>query len=259
MWWMAVAWADVPTFDAQRATLQAALPDRQVALAAVGADADGRFSASHGFTDPDGITLDEAMTCTVTTWEPLLLACSLGFAGSWNARSELVHAEVEGQRLVFEPMPESATGALTLSQALQEKSVVLTRWLDQARPWDETGGATAAPIGRPPPPPPSPAVLVEGSGSVAPEEHHEVVASVLSRHAGQLRYCYESTLRSIPDHEGVYRVVLGIDAGRVTHPVGVTGDNQDLADCIHRRATIWRFPTSVTGEVRWAWTLQLKD
>ena len=79
------------------------------------------------------------------------------------------------------------------------------------------------------------------------------VKKVVQRNFGQLKYCYETELRSNPNLSGRVEVEWTVAGGRVTS-VGVlanTTGNKALGDCIASKLKRWRGWGEFEGDVSW--------
>ncbi len=73
----------------------------------------------------------------------------------------------------------------------------------------------------------------------------------MRRYAGQLNYCYERRLKTLPDLAGTMTVSWTVEAGRVV----ATGydsrdmDDDDLATCVMKKVKRWSFAEDFSGDL----------
>ena len=91
-----------------------------------------------------------------------------------------------------------------------------------------------------------------GKGDTMLEEGDtDAVMTVVRRHAGQVKYCYEAQLKTNPSLNGRVEVSLTINKGRAMNPtvfMNSTGSDA-LGECIVGKIRAWNFPNEVSGEV----------
>jgi len=78
----------------------------------------------------------------------------------------------------------------------------------------------------------------------------DVIADVIKRNLGQIRYCYERQLSSNPELYGKVLVKFTIDAGGIVGESRVdasTLKSQMVEGCILRRMASWKFPNPKGG------------
>ncbi len=121
----------------------------------------------------------------------------------------------------------------------------------------EPSADVAVPTPRAPPdvvPPPDPApTTTEAAEPLDRQATAAAVRDVFKRYAGQLQYCYESVLSSIPDASGHANVVLQIEDG-VAIDVLVddhTTADQMFTDCLSDKVADWNFEGVPDGSVTW--------
>ena len=87
------------------------------------------------------------------------------------------------------------------------------------------------------------------------------VTKTVRSYAGQIKYCYESRLKSVPGLGG--RVEIGWSIEPTGIAAGVytvsndTGD-AELAKCIEGKIRRWKFPSETQGDVSWPFLLTAK-
>jgi len=77
--------------------------------------------------------------------------------------------------------------------------------------------------------------------------------------SGQIKYCYESRLKVVPDLGGRVEIGWSIgDDGSVSGVYTVSNDTGDaeLAKCIEGKIRRWKFPASASGDVQWPFVLR---
>jgi hypothetical protein len=77
------------------------------------------------------------------------------------------------------------------------------------------------------------------------------IRSVVRRHSGQVKACYEERLEERPGLAGRLAVDVKIQQGRVVEvsvAEDTTGDER-LARCVVRRIKRWRFDVAVTDDI----------
>lgn len=105
-------------------------------------------------------------------------------------------------------------------------------------------------------PPPEPAPVVEPdpvapAAQPAASDPATAVRQTVKSNFGQLTWCYEKLLRVQPDLAGRVEVGWRVVEGS-THDVQVTDNttgSDELADCIARKVSTWRWPLVVEGEI----------
>lgn len=113
----------------------------------------------------------------------------------------------------------------------------------------KAGGGTAEVGG-------GPAVKVEGDVNLGVADYDDVtdqnaVKQVVNRNFGQLKYCYETRLKTNPSLSGRVEVEWNIARTRVTSAAvfaNTTGDDV-FAQCIVNKIKRWKFPAEVEGEM----------
>ncbi|MCB9761542.1 MAG: AgmX/PglI C-terminal domain-containing protein [Alphaproteobacteria bacterium] len=102
-----------------------------------------------------------------------------------------------------------------------------------------------------------PATQVTGALSLGQEDAFleegdaGAVRKVVKKYSGQIKYCYESQLKSDPTLQGRVDVSFTVNKGRVVNASlfsNSTG-NDALGKCIVGKVKLWRFPDDVQGEV----------
>jgi len=81
----------------------------------------------------------------------------------------------------------------------------------------------------------------------------DVVREAVRRQLAQVKACYEHSLKSNPEIQGRMELDFAVEGGRVIAAdvlLNETGD-ADLAACVARKVSRWRFPAEVTTDVTW--------
>lgn len=85
------------------------------------------------------------------------------------------------------------------------------------------------------------------------------VSAVIKSNAGQLKYCYENRLKSVPNLQGRVEVGWSINGGKASGVYLIansTGD-AELADCIIKKIGRWTFPADSDGDIdSWPFVFQ---
>jgi hypothetical protein len=100
----------------------------------------------------------------------------------------------------------------------------------------------------------------EGEADDMEQTDQGTVKKVVQKNAGQLKYCYETELKSNPDLNGRVEIEWNIAGGRVTAAdvfANTTGDSE-LATCIVSKIKRWTFPPEIEGEVQWPFIFKQK-
>lgn len=87
------------------------------------------------------------------------------------------------------------------------------------------------------------------------------VTKTVRSYAGQIKYCYESRLKSVPGLGGRVEVGWTIEpTGTVSGVYTVSNDTGDaeLAKCIEGKIRRWKFPPETEGDVSWPFLLSAK-
>jgi hypothetical protein len=104
--------------------------------------------------------------------------------------------------------------------------------------------------------------VTAGSGSVdAVAGSENEVRATVKQYAGQLRYCYESVMKTDPTLEGRVEVRWTVAAGRVVgspYVIANTTTSGELADCIVKKIRRWDFPADVEGDMSFPFLFQPK-
>jgi TonB family protein len=99
---------------------------------------------------------------------------------------------------------------------------------------------------------PNAAVVTPGAAVVRGSLPREVIAAVVRRHLGEVRFCYESRLAAEPALEGRVTVQLTIGPDGAVTSSRVTGDttgSADLGACIAAAVSRWTFPAPEGGGI----------
>lgn len=87
------------------------------------------------------------------------------------------------------------------------------------------------------------------TGPGAPPLNAELLPYIV-KYAGQVKYCYETGLKSNATLSGRIEIAMVLQQGRVTSATvqqNTTGD-EALGDCIAKKVARWPFPTEFSGE-----------
>ncbi len=101
----------------------------------------------------------------------------------------------------------------------------------------------------------------EGEADGMEQSEAAKVKTTVQRYAGQLKYCYETRLKSNPDLGGRVEIEWVIAGGRVSSAstfANTTGDSE-LASCIEGKIKRWSFPPGTDGEVVWPFIFKQKN
>lgn len=89
----------------------------------------------------------------------------------------------------------------------------------------------------------------------------DAARKTVSRYAGQLKYCYESRLKAVPNLEGRIVMAWTVSSGATEsiYVVSNTTGDAELAGCIERKIRRWKFTDSVEGDMEWPFVFSAKS
>ena len=157
-----------------------------------------------------------------------LAGCALPAEAALSAEVTIAAGEVVAVRQVA---PGEGLDASARACAL---GVLFSARLDEA-----ATGTVEVSLWSPPTPPPF------------SEADAAAIQRVVHHNAGQIRSCYEQSLRLAPSLSGALTMKMQLEAGRVAGVAfeGSASGDEALRSCITRRAVAWRFPEGASGEV----------
>jgi len=81
----------------------------------------------------------------------------------------------------------------------------------------------------------------------------DVLRSTIRRQIGQIKACYERSLKSNPNLQGRMELDFAVEGGQVLAASVIANETGDeaLATCVVRQVTRWRFPDEVTADITW--------
>ena len=87
------------------------------------------------------------------------------------------------------------------------------------------------------------------------------VKAVIRRYAGQLKYCYESRLRSVAGLSGRVEIGWSVYGGKVegVYVVSNSSGDSELADCIVKKVRNWQFGDDVEGDLSWPFVFRASE
>ncbi|MEZ4235973.1 MAG: AgmX/PglI C-terminal domain-containing protein [Myxococcota bacterium] len=101
-----------------------------------------------------------------------------------------------------------------------------------------------------------------GSGTVDAVSGSEgEFRGTIKQYAGQLRYCYESILKTDPTLEGRVEVRWTVQGGKVVgvpYVVANTTGSGELGECVVRKIRRWEFPPDAEGDMSFPFLFQQK-
>jgi len=100
------------------------------------------------------------------------------------------------------------------------------------------------------------------SGQIDASGDESAIKGVVRKYSGQLTYCYEKRLKTVPTLGGRIEVGWTVSGGSVSgapYVVANTTGDAELASCITQKIRRWSFPADVDGDLSWPFVFQQKE